>query len=476
MIGNIIEADKKAFRNMLRLDVNRGEDSTGIAVVEKGNDNIHLFKRVGAPDLLFNAYDQFDHKGIYTGVAGKVFIGHNRAATKGKVTDENAHPFHHNTVVGAHNGTLDSVYQLEKGHSFDVDSEAIFYNLDKFDAEDTIGNIDGAYALTWADIQDNRLYIIRNKERPLSWTRRKDKDVIYWASLPWILEIGLAYANISHEDIHEFSPDTLYHLDMGLVDEGKSREMKWGVKPNVKGYEWPTYSYKGGQGASNFSSTTSTTKTGGGTTSSNVHPFKPASSTNSVPFTKDEELTKDEQAQWAAWVDKDIDFRVQFVKTGVGGAPYLHCYPDNPILPVMNIRVFAANKPIWNDMVKGIHRNVYTGKVKRFVRNIVKGKREYYLAIDLRTIEKAKEKEPVDKEGDTSTTLSSDTDDTRFYEGYQGTYLTRKEWERATKDGCAGCFTDADELDEDIHWLDHQTFLCGACCELEVHKSYVGHY
>lgn len=481
MIGNIIESDKKAFRNLLRFDVVRGGDSTGVAVIGRGNDDIHLYKKVGAPDVLFSSSEHFAKKGIYSGPDGKVFIGHNRYATTGKVIDENAHPFHHNTVVGAHNGTLDTVWGLEKGRDFDVDSEAIFYNLDKYDAEETIGNLDGAYALTWADLQENRLYIIRNKERPLFWTRRTDMDVFYWASQSWMLELALAYAGVSHDDVHEFATDTLYSLDMGMVDEHKARQMEWNIKQGVKGYSWATnYSYSGGKGATNPTKTnTQATQSGGSTTASStatIHPFKQTPSTST--FTKGNELTKDEQSQWAAWVDQDIDFRVQSVLKGIGSTEYLHCYPDDPLLPAMNIRVFAKGKEaMWNMLVQGTHRTVFTGKVKRFVRNVVRGKKEYYLAIDLRTI-KVKElqrESKTAKEDDTRSNLkaANSNEDGDFYEGYQGAYLTLKEFNQATKDGCACCSKDAETDDEDIIWLDHETFLCGECSTLEVNKSYV---
>jgi hypothetical protein len=486
MMGNIIESDKKAFRNLLRLDVVRGEDSTGVAVIGLGNDDVHLYKKLGAPDNLFNSHEHWQKRGVYDGPPGKVFIGHNRYATTGKVIDDNAHPFHHNTVVGAHNGTLDTVFGLEKGSQFDVDSEAIFYNLDLYDAEDTIGNIDGAYALTWADLQENKFKVIRNKQRPLHWTRRLDQDVIYWASLPWMLELALAYANVNHGPIHEFATDTLYTMDMTLLDEGKARDMKWQIKQNVLGYQWTYKGYSGigGSGKGNFTTPSGGNNTGG--QASTVHPFSGGSKMPSLPTTP--ELSKDEQSQWAAWVGRDIDFRVKAVKQGIGGVDFLQCYPDDPMIPDMNIHVFAKGKKEWDAMVKGTHQVVYTGKVKRFVRNVVRGKKDYYLAIDLRTIEvKETKREAADTKEDDLTgrgSTSSHIDDKLsdyireygddcFYEGYRGAYLTLKEWNHATKDGCAGCSHDADPSDECMVWIDHQTFLCGDCSTLEVHQSYL---
>jgi len=460
MVGSFTDADKKAFRNMLRFDVVRGEDSTGIAVVDKGSENIRVFKKVGTPDMLFNAYENWSDRGVYEGPIAKLFIGHNRWATKGKVNDENAHPFHHNSVVGAHNGTLDSVFHLEDGYKFDVDSEAIFYNLDKYDAVDTIGNIEGAYALTWYDANENKLKIIRNKERPLHWTRRKDSDVIYWASLPWMLELGLAYANISHGEVYAFETDTLYTFDLDEVEDGKMKETKWAIKRDVKGKEpqWKNYDYSKG-----YKYVPPENKGAG---KSNVSPFKaPSSSSSSANSSTD--LSKDELVQWGAWEGKEIDFLFQGKKKGMSGLEYLSAYPANPLL-TYNIRVFASNKPEYNVWADQAHKKTFTGKVKKFVRFVDKGKKEYYLAIDLRTIRE--KPEPAAKEGESSSSLEKEQ---RWYDGFNHTFLSHREWEKATRFGCEICNETADEDDDCIHWLGDDTFVCGECATNELHKDFL---
>ena len=90
MAGNVVEQDKKALKYLLRFDTVRGEDSTGLAVVTEKDNKIEVHKRVGVPDLLFEEDAAFDAKHIYQGPRGKVFIGHNRYATRGKITDDNA--------------------------------------------------------------------------------------------------------------------------------------------------------------------------------------------------------------------------------------------------------------------------------------------------------------------------------------------------------------------------------------------------
>src|SRR5690606_33357806 len=148
-------------------------------------------------------------------------------------------PFLHDGVVGAHNGTLTSVSTLVDGDKFDVDSEAIFYNLSMFDAKDVIKDVWGAYALTWYDDAAEKVFIIRNSQRPLFWTRRKDKDVIFWASEKWMLDVALMKAGVSHDEINEFAVNTLYSFDVSSVDVAKIRTKTWETEKDVLGYVPP---------------------------------------------------------------------------------------------------------------------------------------------------------------------------------------------------------------------------------------------
>src|SRR3546814_11475199 len=67
-----------------------------------------------------------------------MLFGHNRAATKGAVNQENAHPFNHGDIVGCHNGTLYNVTNLDDHKDFKVDSENIFYDMSRNGAKATI--------------------------------------------------------------------------------------------------------------------------------------------------------------------------------------------------------------------------------------------------------------------------------------------------------------------------------------------------
>ena len=88
VFGDISIKVEQAFKQMLIMDSVRGLDSTGVAVIDRNGD-VSVIKEVGNPFYLLDS-DLFDkamrgsHKGL---------IGHNRAATTGKILRKNAHPF-----------------------------------------------------------------------------------------------------------------------------------------------------------------------------------------------------------------------------------------------------------------------------------------------------------------------------------------------------------------------------------------------
>lgn len=171
-------------------DVLRGFDSTGVIV---GDD-----KDFGYYKKAVNSLDFLDMKAAAKLVNSNSInrpafaIGHNRAATVGKINSANAHPFHHGDIVGVHNGTLRRFSKLDKSRDFDTDSEALFYNISEHGAKESLSNVDGAYALIWYDDAEGTVNIIRNDERPLTFAKVKDEDTVLWASesgmLKWLTE------------------------------------------------------------------------------------------------------------------------------------------------------------------------------------------------------------------------------------------------------------------------------------------------
>jgi hypothetical protein len=126
----------------------------------------------------------------------QVWIGHNRYKTTGAVNRANAHPFEvldengDVLLVGAHNGTLDNKFEIERQtkDKYDTDSEALFnLMVEKPNVKAAIGELRGAWSLVWWDATTDTLNFLRNKERPMTYAYTKDRKAIVWASEPWMI-------------------------------------------------------------------------------------------------------------------------------------------------------------------------------------------------------------------------------------------------------------------------------------------------
>lgn len=171
------------FTDLLQMDSIRGKDSTGAFGVSKlgeidfikGNTNAWEFTSC-------KNYTDFKRR-IYS--TYQIVIGHNRAATKGAISPENAHPFKDDHIIGVHNGTIWN--QEELAVDTEVDSHAIMKALAKADAATALNLVNGPFALVWFDAKQKTLNLARNKDRPLFlleydkyWTIASEPGLPYW--------------------------------------------------------------------------------------------------------------------------------------------------------------------------------------------------------------------------------------------------------------------------------------------------------
>ena len=187
--GEISKNEEDLFKDLLVMDTVRGYHSTGMAIIDTDRtvEGSTLFKLpVAGPD--FVRHEMFTRSIPYTSAA---LIGHNRAATVGAINSHNAHPFQTGSIIGAHNGTLphQSRTQLDDYRDYTTDSEALFHNIHKSGVELTLGSVWGAWALTYWDFNEDRLVMVRNKQRPLAYAYTKDRRAVMWAS-----EFSMLYA------------------------------------------------------------------------------------------------------------------------------------------------------------------------------------------------------------------------------------------------------------------------------------------
>jgi hypothetical protein len=225
---------KEMFQELLYVDALRGMDSTGMIMVDRDGDVDMLKEACDASSLSW--YDEY--RSFFSGATsrGKALIGHNRKKTVGKVEDKTAHPFIVNDeFLFVHNGTL--LNHKELGDT-DVDSEALAQVIHKamkddnyIDLEEALQKVRGAYALAWYDMRHEKLYLLRNKERPL-WLAELEYGGYAFASEP-----GFVYAianrnNVRIKEISSVDEHTLMSLDV-LKYNADFVKQKLEVKPYV---------------------------------------------------------------------------------------------------------------------------------------------------------------------------------------------------------------------------------------------------
>lgn len=205
----------KWFEHALYVDGIRGFDSTGIAIINKADDLPLIYKKAMVPsDFMDTRTYNTVMKDAYKSVG---LLGHNRAATAGKIKHSTAHPFVHNHITLTHNGTLFSYYKLPEGKNFSVDSEAICYAISDIGVHETVKLLDGAYALAYHNSENSTFNMIRNDDRPLHYAYVKDKEVMLYASEAGMLQWLADKNDLELEEIIAVPEDL--HLSFDLAGE-----------------------------------------------------------------------------------------------------------------------------------------------------------------------------------------------------------------------------------------------------------------
>ncbi len=209
--------DDKFLRNATVAGSVRGLDGTGLVMISNEvKSPVTFIKRAMTGGQFVN--DVFD-PGYALGNKVHSVIGHNRAATIGKISDETAHPFNEGGLIGVHNGTLrgDWATDLEVSKKCDVDSRGLYRAIAARGIDWTIGKMKGAAALVWCEVESKRVFVYRNSERPLHYVEKNGK--VYYASEAGMLSWLLTKAGQIALNVLPFKADVLYEITDGKLVE-----------------------------------------------------------------------------------------------------------------------------------------------------------------------------------------------------------------------------------------------------------------
>lgn len=176
VLGPATPKYKNWFSDALVADAVRGKDSTGVFSVDRTNTIVTDKSIAGGA-----SYVKYSNVlgSILSKDSNVVLIGHNRAATRGMITPENAHPFHVGDTVMVHNGTMTRVEGME---NYDVDSHALTALLDK-KGKAALEESFGAYSIVAYNSVSRLITLARNADRPMCWAATKEGNVLLASEL-----------------------------------------------------------------------------------------------------------------------------------------------------------------------------------------------------------------------------------------------------------------------------------------------------
>lgn len=212
-VGGLFSSDVGLFNQLLYIDALRGEDSTG-AVGYMNSGEMFVIKDAVDANTFLNT-EQYQKFAAKVSKTGKALIGHNRKKTVGKIDPTTAHPFViDDRFAFVHNGTLYSHKHLA---DTEVDSEALGIVLsrcegDKHKIEQVLEKVYGAYACAWVDQKEEKLYLLRNEERPLYIAEAG--GVYFFASENTAIAHILLRNNMKVDKIDKVKENTLYVFDI----------------------------------------------------------------------------------------------------------------------------------------------------------------------------------------------------------------------------------------------------------------------
>lgn len=424
--GRITANEEKAFKYLLCLDTLRGEDSTGIYVSRKykvgpQDNRSEVFKTLGTP---WDFFREFSPNEVFKGCL-EVLIGHNRAATKGVIDVDNAHPFNYEKLVGVHNGTVYNHRELDGGEKFNSDSAAIFNHMNMHGPRDTMRKLDGAFCLVWWDKEKRTINLARNNQRTMNYAISTDRKTIFWSSDADFLNLTIKKFNLKMLPTQSLPEGQLHSIEISekYADElGPFRVSKVEFLP-------PKVINHGG--------------------------FLHGRGGNVVNARQVETTNKNLKAKLEALLKKEVEFKfTSYIKASNSGAYLSMTSVEHP---EVKGRIYVANEnDKWANMLMTNPSIRLVGKPKRIMHGVYPA-----LVIDRRTLSIAV------KKNTNVVPIKNSQAVLDLYKDPYGSYVSRNEFLRLVMNGCYCCDDPIDPNDHDRVVWNRGGEVCCPTCQLD---------
>ena len=182
IVGTPTKTNRQIFQEMLCFSSKRGLDSVGVILASRKNSQVlktldYPWDFIKSPEWLETASENWP-----------VMMGHNRAATVGDVSIENAHPFEAGDLLFMHNGTLVNDRKWDSWTNFETDSEVLANEVANRGIRPVWKELEGAATCIWWDKKQKSIFVITNGKRPFHFATSHDDRSLYYASESWMFE------------------------------------------------------------------------------------------------------------------------------------------------------------------------------------------------------------------------------------------------------------------------------------------------
>lgn len=232
---------KKVLREIATDSETRGSHSSGIAKV---GTSTRVYKSL-LPSSKFVDSKEYNNAVKSLIDESYILLGHTRFATEGAIVKSNAHPFRVGDVVGAHNGCVYNIKEMQSklDKQCPVDSQLIFKSIDSNDnIQDAVKDFDSDFALSFVKKNPMVLYLCRETNRPLHVAYIPELKTLFYASESSFIDDALATHNMK-ADVYSLNKNTLYAFDTSKFDDIKTNVEKTLFKFESRTYQWNINSY-----------------------------------------------------------------------------------------------------------------------------------------------------------------------------------------------------------------------------------------